>query len=115
MSCLRSADALSICSSSAKLRSSAGVLRLSSWRFIGGFGYARGGGQKSGGDRRALGATRLPARDTGREDAVFSSDRRLLVLRGSSKRRRETHQRRDGVRLNQILSPSQTASRGNFQ
>src|SRR6476661_3270519 len=34
MSCLRRDDAFSICSSSAKASSSAGVFRLSSWRFM---------------------------------------------------------------------------------
>src|SRR5437763_14348051 len=35
MSCLRKDEAFSICSSSANASNSAGVLRLSSWRFIG--------------------------------------------------------------------------------
>src|SRR4029077_19674235 len=34
MSCLRSEEAFSICSSSAKAKSSAGVFRFSSWRFM---------------------------------------------------------------------------------
>jgi hypothetical protein len=33
-------------------------------------------------DRRALGVTRLPARDTGRESAVFSNDRAVIGLEG---------------------------------
>src|SRR4029077_8881704 len=42
-----------------------------------GYSGCAGSGEENGGIRRALGVTRLPARDTGRESAVFSNDRAI--------------------------------------
>src|SRR5216683_247934 len=59
MSCLRSAEAASISRLSAKASNSAGVLRLSSWRFIGGRIVYEA---RDGSSRRARGNARAAER-----------------------------------------------------